>query len=127
MDAATFRQDFPEFSDTTTYPDGSVDFYLALGVKLLPECRWQDLLDYGLELFTAHHLVLSTRDQKAEAAGGMPGAMTGPQSSKAVDKVSVSYDTASATLEDGGFWNLTTYGVRFLQLARMIGAGGIQL
>lgn len=127
MDSSTFRQDFPEFADTTTYPDGSVNFYLGLGVKLLPECRWQDTLDYGLELFTAHHLALYMRDQQAAAAGGMPGVMTGPQSSKSVDKVSVSYDTALATLEDGGFWNLTTYGVRFLQLARMMGAGGFQL
>lgn len=127
MDAPTFRQDFPEFADTTAYPNGTVNFYLGLGVKLLPADRWQDVLDYGLELFTAHHLAIATRDQQTAAIGGVPGVMTGPQTSKTVDKVSVSYDTNAATYEDAGFWNMSSYGVRFWQLARMVGAGGVQL
>lgn len=127
MDAATFRQDFPEFADPLAYPDGSVNFYLGLGEMLLPADRWGDTLDYGLELFTAHHLSISSRNEQTAAAGGTPGVVTGPQSSKAVDKVSVSYDTQAVSLTDGGFWNMSSYGVRFLQLARMIGAGGYQL
>lgn len=127
MDAATFRQDFPEFADVTKYPASAIDWWLSLAGKLLPADRWEDLLDMGTELYVAHHLTLAASDQSAAAAGTAPGQIKGPQTAKAVDKVSVSYDTAAATLQDGGFFNLTTYGVRFLQLARMIGAGGIQL
>ncbi len=127
MDAAKFRRDFPEFADTARYPDSTVSFWLTVSESLVNPCRWGVLTDQGIELCTAHHLVLAARDQQAAAVGGIPGQMTGPLSSKAVDKVSASYDTGAGTIDDGGFWNLTTYGVRYLTLARMMGAGGIQL
>ncbi len=127
MNAAQFRQDFPEFSDATRYPDTVVDFWLIVAVSLVNECRWGVLTDQGIELVTAHHLVLAARDQATENVGGIPGQMTGPLASKAVDKVSSSYDTGAATIEDGGFWNLTSYGVRYLTLAKLMGMGGIQL
>lgn len=122
-----FREDFPEFSDKTKYPDTTVDFWLTVSVSLVNPCRWGVLTDQGIELCTAHHLVLGERDEQAASVGGIPGQMTGPLSSKSVDKVSASYDTGAATIDDGGFWNLTTYGVRYLTLAKMMGAGGIQL
>lgn len=127
MDAPTFRNDFPAFSDAARFPDATVNFWLNLGKQMLPADRWCNLLDYGLELFTAHHLAIGDMETKANAAGGVPGQIKGPETSKSVDKVSVSRDAASVTLTDGGFWNMTSYGVRFLQMARMVGAGGIQL
>jgi len=127
MDAATFRQHFPEFADTTVYPTGTIDFYLGIGRSLLNADRWGETLDYGLELFTAHHLAIVAKDRAAAAGGGAPGAMQGVLTSKTVDKVSASYDSASISLENGGFWNMTSYGLRFLRLARMMGAGGYQL
>lgn len=127
MDATTFRRDFPEFANLTQYPDGAVNFWLSLAATLLPADRWSDLLGYGQELMAAHHLAIAARDQATATAGGTPGAVTGPQTSKAVDKVSASYDTASVSLSDAGFWGMTSYGIRFLQLARIVGAGGVQL
>lgn len=127
MDAAQFRQDFPEFSDTTRYTDAVVDFWLIVAVSLVNECRWGVLTDQGIELVTAHHLALAARDGATGEIGGIPGQMTGPLASKSVDKVSSSYDTGAATIEDGGFWNLTSYGVRYLTLAKLMGMGGIQL
>ncbi len=124
---AQFRQDFPEFANVGTFPDSAVNLWLAVAGRLLPSLRWQDNLDLGTELFTAHHLVLSARDQAAAAVGGIPGEVKGPVASKAVDKVSVSYDTGSVSLTDAGFWNMTSYGIRFLTLGRYMGAGGIQL
>lgn len=124
---AQFRQDFPEFGNTTTYPDSSVSFWMTIAVSLVNPDRWGVLTDQGIELVTAHHLVLAQRDQAAAAVGGAPGEMKGPTASKSVDKVSVSYDTGAVALSDGGFWNLTTYGVRFLTIARAMGAGGMQL
>lgn len=127
MTPAQFRADFPEFADTTAYPDSQVTLWLTVGSKLVNECRWGELTDLGIELVAAHHLVLGRRDQQAALVGGVPGQMTGPLSSKSVDKVSAGYDTGAATIDDAGFWNLTSYGVRYATLARMMGAGGIQL
>lgn len=127
MDATKFRQDFPEFADVTKYPDYAVNLWLSLASTTLPADRWCDYLDIGMELFTAHNLALAAGNQATAAVGGAPGQVKGPLTSKAVDKVSVGYDSGAAALEDGGFFNLTTYGIQFLQLARMIGSGGIQL
>lgn len=127
MDAATFRQDFPEFVSKAIYPDSQVNFYLRVAEKLLPECRWGEMLPYAIELFVAHHLAIGRQNEQAAGVGAIPGAVKGPATSKAVDKVSVAYDAGSVALDDGGFWNLTTYGIRFLQLARLFGAGGVQL
>ncbi|MBU9552441.1 DUF4054 domain-containing protein [Burkholderia multivorans] len=127
MDVSQFRQSFPEFNDTTTYPDSLVQFWMTVAVSLVNAERWGELTDLGIALVTAHHLALAVKDQKMAAVGGVPGQVTGPQSSKAVDKVSASYDTSAVAIKDGGFWNATMYGVRYLSLAMMMGAGGMQL
>lgn len=125
--AAQFRQDFPEFADASIYTDSQVTLWLGVSLLLVNECRWGDLYNLGIELVTAHHLAIAMRDQTAAAVGGVPGTMTGPLASKSVDKVSASYDTSAATLDNAGFWALTSYGMRFLTLARMMGAGGLQV
>jgi hypothetical protein len=122
-----FRSNFPEFSDATRYSDAMIQMWLTVAASLVNECRWMELTNIGIELVTAHHLVLGVRDQTAATVGGVPGEMTGPTASKSVDKVSKSYDTGAATLDDAGFWALTTYGIRYLSLARMMGAGGMQI
>jgi hypothetical protein len=127
MDSATFRQDFPEFGDTGVYTDAQVTFWLTVAENLVNRERWGGLADQGVELVTSHHLVLARRDELASSVGGVPGLMTGPQSSKSVDKVSASFDTGSATVDGAGFWNLTTYGVRYASLAKLFGAGGLQV
>lgn len=124
---AQLRSDFPEFSDPTQYPDASIQMWLTVGASLVNADRWVELTNIGIELVTAHHLVMSTRDQAASAIGGTPGTMTGPTAAKAVDKVSTSYDTGAAALDGAGFWALTSYGIRYLSLARMMGAGGMQI
>lgn len=127
MDITTFRQSFPEFSDATRYPDSLVTFWLGVVTRMLNPDRWADLLDIGLSLALAHHLVLAVRDQNTAQAGKVPGTVLGMQTSKSVDTVSVSYDVGAVTNEGGGFWNMTSYGVRFLGMARLFGAGGVQL
>ena len=127
MDIAQFRQSFPEFNDTTTYPDSLVQFWMTVAVSLVNADRWGELTDLGVTLVTAHHLALALKDKKTAAVGGVPGQVTGPQSSKAVDKVSASYNTEAVAIKDGGFWNATMYGVRYLSMALMMGSGGIQL
>ena len=127
VSVSSFRSDFPEFASVVTYPDAQVAFWLGLAGKLHSVDRWGDLLDYGVELFMAHNLSIAARDAKAAATGGVGGGATGLLSSKSVDKVSASYDTGAVTIDGAGNWNLTTYGTRYIQLASMIGAGGVQL
>lgn len=128
MDAATFRTDYPEFADTSAYPDSRVNAWLATAVALLDVCRWGDLYSQGQELFIAHYLALGKRAQLQAMVGGAPGAIEGPVTSKTVDKVSYSMDPKLVTLEGGaGHWNMTLYGVQFLQLMRLVGMGGMQL
>ncbi|RQR87721.1 MULTISPECIES: DUF4054 domain-containing protein [unclassified Burkholderia] len=125
--AAQLRTDFPEFSDPTKYPDPLVNMWLTVANSLVNASRWAELTNLGVELVTCHHLAISARDELSSAAGGIPGEVKGATSAKSVDKVSASYDTSSVTLADAGFWNMTSYGIRFLGLARMMGAGGLQI
>ena len=127
MDIQIFRTNNPEFANVRYFPDAQIARWLAVGGKLLSADRWGELLDHGLELFVAHHISLTRQNQKTAAAGGSVGQSSGPVSGKTVDKVTVSYDTASATELNAGHWNLTTYGTQYIRLARMIGAGGLQL
>ena len=124
--ASTFRTNFPEFANTTTFPDAMVNFWLGLAAKMHDPDRWGDSLDYGVCLFVAHNVALQSKNAKAAASGSVGGS-SGVLASKSVDKVSVSYDTGSATVAGGGAWNLTTYGVQWLQLAKLFGSGGMQL
>lgn len=127
VDASGFRTAFPEFGDTTAYPDATVNLWLGYAQSLVNLDRWGTLYDLGVYLLTAHNLAIWKKDSKAAAAGGVPGSTSGAQSSKAVDGVSVSYDTTVATVDGAGYLNLTTYGTRFADLRDMFGAGGIQL
>lgn len=132
---ASFRQKYPEFSDPGAERDLDIQNLITLAVGdpannlsgMLNAQRWGSQLDYGVGLFVAHYMALSVRDRLTALAGGIPGEVKGPTTSKAVDKVSVSYDTQAVSLTDMGFWGLTTYGLRFIQFARMVGAGGLQL
>lgn len=124
---AEFRTNFPAFVSSTVYPDVMVQMYLDLGYKLLRERKWQDILDTGVQFFTAHNLTLDAQANKQSAAGGIPTGQVGAVGSKAVAQVSVSYDNSSSMQPDAGHWNLTVWGKRFAWLMRMAGAGGLQV
>ena len=127
LNESSFHESMPMFADTNLYPTAQFNFYLNMGKKLLPESRWDDLLDEGLAFFVAHYLTLYLRSMDAVAIGGDAGQVTGNETSKSVDGVSYSVDVSSVSLTDAGHWNQTTFGIQFLQMARMVGAGGIQL
>lgn len=125
---SSFRAVYPAFSSTTTYPDTQVTYWIAYADRLLYDAvRWADMRDDGIMMVVAHQLVLAARDAAAAAAGGAPGNVAGAVSSKSVGGVSVSYDTSAAVLANGGYWNLTSYGIQFWQLAMIVGIGGFQL
>lgn len=125
--AAKFRGDFPEFANAADFPDSQINFWLTIAGKALNACIWGNMICLGIELYTAHNLVLSRQAAKAAKSGGTPGVMKGPVASEQVGQVSASYDNASGVLEGAGHWNLTTYGVRFRQLSDLMGAGPVQI
>jgi hypothetical protein len=120
---ASLRALYPEFGDTTKYPDTSINEWLRVAARMLDAGRWGDLLDFGVTLFVCHRIALAGIRAKAAAAGGAPGTSSGVVSSKSVDKVSISYDVATSSEEGGGHWNLTDYGKEWLRQARIVGAG----
>jgi hypothetical protein len=126
-----FLADFPEF---VGYQQSAIQYWLNLAYKMLAGSqtlgaqRWGSLLDQpGVELFAAHNLVLEKLAQNSARTGAVPGFTTGVTASKSVGPVSVSYNTDAGMELDAGHWNLTTYGTRFISLARMVGSGGFQV
>ena len=122
-----FRANFPEFTSAQVYPDNQINFWLGLAYKLLPANVWCDILPEGVQLYAAHNLSLEKQAKDSAATGGTPGVNTGPVNSKQVGPVSAGYDSAAASEEGGGNYNLTTYGTRFLRLAKLIGARVVQV
>ncbi len=119
---ASFRAALPAFADQSTYPDPVVQFWLDLAVKRHNPDRWGDLLDFGIQLYIAHELSV---DQASGSA--VPGQIAGNITSKSVGGVSYSRDVSSATEPDGGYMNLSTYGLRWKQMVKLVGAGPLQV
>lgn len=123
--AAQFRVNFTEFSDASQYPGPELEFWLGLGLLLLSADRWGNALDYGLQLFVAHNLSLQFDSKLAASSGQNPGKVVGALTSGSVDKVSYSRDTSSVMDTKNGHWNLSTYGLRYIRLVMMMGAGPV--
>lgn len=127
MVIATFRANFPEFASTSVYPDAQITFWATLAEAQVVRNVWCDLWSTGVQLYVAHEITLAAQNVQAAAAGGSPGQSGGIANSKAVGAVNVAYDAATQTEKDAGWWNRTTYGQQFIRLARLFGAGAIQL
>jgi hypothetical protein len=128
-----FREEFPAFSNSAFYTDEQITFWIgeALGTNfntfpVIDQKRWGQFYNLGLKLWVAHNLALDRSAAIASAAGRAPIG-SGVVSSRSVGPVSVSYDTQFGSETDGGNYNLTTYGSRFLFYLRMAGAAPIQL
>jgi hypothetical protein len=125
VDIATFRAVFPEFGDSAKYPDAQVQYYLDFAVQSLRPEAWRNLLERGTGLFVAHYLAMSAISR----AGTVPGrGQLGIVASKSVGPASISYDNSAISAQaDAGHWALTSYGLMYWELMRMVGTGGWQL
>jgi Protein of unknown function (DUF4054) len=121
-----FRDSFPEFADTVKYSNAVITVWSTLAIAQVNANLWGSQTDLGVMLYTAHEITLAAQNQAAGVIGGTPGNQ-GLINSKTVGSVSAGYDTDKVTERDGGYWNQTTYGRQFLRLARIFGAGCIQL
>lgn len=121
----SFRGSFPEFDDAAVYSDPEIQWWIDLGANLLSVARWGNLFDAGQSLFVAHNLVLQYSSTMAANNGQNPGQVEGPIASASVDKVSYSRNPGPAMDPKNGHWNLSTYGLRYIRLVNMIGAGPV--
>lgn len=127
MDNAKFRTDFPEFASPEKYPDSLLTFWGGVAELQVRECVWKRMQPVGVELYVAHVITLEAQNSQAAQVGGAPGMSGGVASSKTVDRASITFDAANTAEKDAGWWNLTNYGKQFIRLARIFGAGAIQL
>lgn len=124
---STFRETFPEFSDTGRYPDTMINYWSVIATAQVNCNRWKDQTDLGINLYVAHEITLEAQSLASANVGGVPGNQSGPTAQKAVGSTSVQYDTQQAAEKGAGWWNLTVYGKQFFRLSRTFGAGVVQL
>lgn len=122
-----FRLNYPEFSSTTLFPASQVNYWIGIAYSFLNANRWGQQLEFGVELYTAHNLSLEGRAKLDAQNNGIPGMSPGMVIAKTVGQVGIKYDNKPSQETDGGHWNLTIYGVRFLRIAKLMGAGPIQV
>lgn len=127
LTVARFRADFPAFSDSSTYPNDSIQFWIDLVIAdaLFPVTRWGPQQLLAQELYLAHEITLEaysvfTSNRGAATIGvGVPG-------SKSVGGVSISYDNTIGVSPDMGFYAYTLYGRRLYTMMMSAGAGPVQ-
>ena len=113
-----FRKAFPELSDGS---DATVSYRLGVANQLFSEEVWgEEMAKHAAGLYAAHFAYLS---EKSNASAGSSGII----SSKSVDGVSVSFDTATGSEAGAGLWNLSPYGKELWMLMRVFGAGAYQI
>ena len=127
FNVAQFRQTLPEFTNTEKYPDSLITGWGNIATLQVDPKRWKNQTQLGINLYTAHEITLEMQGISTAAIGGAPSGPTGVTSSKTVGSVTVQYDTQQAAEKDAGWWNLTTYGKQFIRLARIYGAGVVQM
>jgi hypothetical protein len=127
VDKTIFRAAFPEFSNTTTYPDAQLDFWASVAEAQVVQDIWGTMYTFGVQLYVAHEITLAAQNVASSSSGGSPGQSGGIATSKTVGSASVSYDQSVTSEKDAGWWNLTRYGQQYIRLARAYGAGCVQL
>ena len=127
FDVAAFRVSFQEFADEVAYPNQFINMWVGLASAMVNYNVWKTQYTLGVSLYVAHELVLSAQNTKTAQAGGPPGVTGGIANTKTVGSVTVGYDTTSTAEENAGYWNTSNYGKQFIRLARVFGAGAIQI
>lgn len=127
---ADFRKAMPAFTETII-PDEALQGYVDMASAVVKEARWHSLWKEGMRLYIAHFvtLYLGSPDDGATAQQiRNAGKIQGNTTQKHVGNVSLTYDGGLAATSDLTGWaafKLTTYGVQFATLAKLVGKGGM--
>ena len=123
FDVDAFREQFPQFENTTTFPDAVLQQYWnAATCYINPnDFCWlhDDCLQLALNLMTAHLTALSVLIQQNQTPGY--------EQSATIGKVSVSL-TPPPNKNQWQWWlNTTPYGMQLLTLLQAKSAGGFYI
>ncbi len=121
-----FRANWPEFTNTTQFPDLIIQNWLTFAYSVLPACRWGAQQDMGASLYAAHMVTRQALAMAEGSNGQPPGLSPGVIASKTVGELSIAYNVEAANPQSS-FWNTTIYGQQFSHISRMIGAGALTL
>ena len=117
--------------DKVDIDPASIQYWLTVAQAMVNADRWggadTTVYNLGVEMFAAHHVVLEALAQRDMDMAGIPGVAAGIVAGKSAGDVAITYDTGSVLEVDAGHWNYTIYGKRFIQMARMMGAGPLQV
>ena len=126
---ADFLSLYPQFKDLI--PDAALDMYVELGNACVSSGRYHSMWKHAIGLFIAHFCSLylqSLQPEGASASSVLSAAATaGVVTSESADGVSHSMDLSALTQDLNGWagFKLTTFGVQFATLAKMVCKGGM--
>ena len=121
------RDQFQAFASKSDYPDPQVAAWIATAALDVNAIKWGQFATLGVLYYACHHLTLERMAQD-QGASHIPAGMTkGVMSAEGGDKLNASYDVTAATIKDKSFWNLTTYGIRYMYYADLAGIGPLQI
>lgn len=112
---AQFREIFPEFSDTTLYPDTLIDSRLLMALHRLGECFFGDLYDDAQGFLTAHLLLTTT---SVPGTGGTANGVVEVQDGST--RIRFREQQGSGAF---GAFDSTGYGQQYLAIVRLLGGG----
>lgn len=112
MTPTQFKARYPEFSTTL---DATIQLVIDDAAPWFDVPRWGDFYDQGVAAWVAHTLTVNKKPTT-----GASGAVSG----KSVGDVSVNYAAPQLRAADA-FYASTAYGVRYMQLRRLVGMGAL--
>lgn len=124
----TFLLLYPQFRGVL--PDAALDMYVDLGLSCVNYKRFNRMWKTAIGLFIAHFCTLylqSMQPEGTEASQVLASASSaGMVTSESADGVSYSRD--GSALNDLNGWaafKMTTFGVQFATMAKLVGRGGM--
>lgn len=119
MTPTEFKARFPEFSSET---NDRVQLFINDADPLFDQARWDDLYPVGLANLVAHELVVANVQT---AAAGQIGKLSNDTLTKKVGDVQSGKDSMLLNKQAENPYMRTTYGQKYLNLRKLVGAGGV--
>ena len=124
----TFLLLYPQFSGVL--PDAALDMYVDLGLSCVNYKRFNRMWKAAIGLFIAHFCTLYLQSMQPEGTDASQvlasASSAGMVTSESADGVSYSRD--GSALNDMNGWaafKMTTFGVQFATMAKLVGRGGM--
>lgn len=125
-----FLSVYPQFGGDMV-PRPMIEGYAKLASQIISPKRYGAYWEMASGLFVAHFCTLFLQSMKPEGATALAvlsaAATAGVVTSESADGVSHSMDTGSLMSDLNGWaaFKLTTFGVQFATIAKMVGKGGM--